>query len=50
MATARREIAGAGISTAALASGGTTPTAVTAATEEWTGEVATASSKTLTTS
>jgi hypothetical protein len=39
----------AGTQTAALAAGGVTPTGV-AATEEWTGEVATANSKTLTTS
>jgi hypothetical protein len=49
LATARRYIAGCGTQTSALGSGGQTPTTV-ANTEEWTGEIATASSKTLTTS
>ena len=50
MATARFEIGGGGTQTAGLASGGNNGTTVVATTEEWTGEVATAGSKTLTTS
>jgi hypothetical protein len=49
MSTARRTLAGAGTQAAAIGFGGDTPT-ITTATEEWTGEVATANSKTLTTS
>jgi len=49
MTTARGGMASAGTQTAALGAGGYTTTAV-ATTEEWTGEVATATSKTLTTS
>ena len=49
MSTARYTLGGAGTQTAALAAGGFTTVAV-ANTEEWTGETATANSKTLTTS
>jgi hypothetical protein len=51
MGTARYGIGSAGIQTAGLAIGGRTgPSTTNAITEEWTGEVATANSKTLTTS
>jgi hypothetical protein len=53
MSTARRSLMDAGTQSAALAFGGYTgssPSNYLTATEEWTGEVATAGSKTLTTS
>jgi hypothetical protein len=52
MATARYGVYGSGTQAASVVMGGflNGPNAVTAATEEWTGEVATANSKTLTTS
>jgi len=49
MATARRELGGAGTQTSALAFGGTAPGA-SAATEEWSGPQTTATASTLTTS
>jgi hypothetical protein len=49
MTTARYGLGGAGTQASALAFGGFT-TAAVATTESWTGEVATAGSKTLTTS
>jgi len=52
MSTARNALAGAGTQSLGLVMGGdpTNGGATTTATEAWTGEVATASSKTLTTS
>jgi hypothetical protein len=49
MATARRELGGAGTQTSALAFGGTLP-GFSAATEEWSGPQTTATASTLTTS
>jgi hypothetical protein len=50
MATARRELAGAGTQTAGLAFGGNIDPGVSAATEEWTGTPASGTASTLTTS
>ena len=50
MSTARDYIGSAGVQTLALGFGGQTATSVVTTTEEWTGEVATANVKTLTTS
>ena len=50
LATARRELGGAGTSQAALAIGGYTPPTFSAATEEFTGEILTDNVKTVTTS